>query len=74
MESAMVRISDDEDCPTHDFDRGEAQGKCWSDGHYLCTVCKHFRADFKTNPDLREILLDGQGGMQFYTFKPAPEF
>ena len=69
----MIRIDEDQDCPTKDFTEGVAAGKCWGDGHYLCTLCKHFRADFKADPDLRERLLEGQSGnWQIFTLQPLP--
>jgi len=36
-------------CPSNDFEQGNANGRCWGDGHYRCKVCKHYRADFKRN-------------------------
>lgn len=68
----MVRISEEEDCPTNDFELGESQGTCWGDGHHKCVFCKHFRADFKADETLRDKLLHGQGAMQFRTLKPLP--
>lgn len=68
----MTRKSKEEDCPTNDFEMGEAQGKCWGDGHYLCTVCRHFRADFKANPNKREAILAAPN-IRLYILKPAPE-
>lgn len=61
----MIRVSNDEDCPTTDYVVGEAQGKCWGDGHYLCNHCVFFRADFKKNIDLRDKLLAEQGGIKY---------
>jgi len=37
----------DEECPSESFEKGDASGKCWGDGHYRCKECKHYRADFK---------------------------
>ncbi len=42
-----MRISETENCPTKEFERGQPQGKCWGDGHYECKNCKHYREDFK---------------------------
>jgi len=42
-----MRISEIENCPTDNFERGDSQGKCWGDGHYECSNCKHYREDFK---------------------------
>jgi hypothetical protein len=59
----MIRVSEEDDCPTKDFTPGTPQGSCWSDNHYKCGECVFFRADFKSDSTLREKLLDGQGGM-----------
>lgn len=69
----MVRVDEDQDCPTNDFTTGEPQGTCWGDGHHLCSFCKHFRADFKADHTLRDRLLDGQGlVIRFRTLQPLP--
>lgn len=39
--------NEEDECPTNDFEKGESNGKCWSDGHYKCTECKNYREDFK---------------------------
>lgn len=65
----MIRVNEEEDCPSQDFEPGEPQGKCWSDNHYECLNCKHFRADFKVDPEKREKLLIGMGAIQFRTLK-----
>jgi hypothetical protein len=65
----MLRINQNEDCPTEDFEVGTPQGKCWGDGHYECENCKHFRADFKANPNMREGMIRAQGFIQIRTLK-----
>jgi hypothetical protein len=42
-----LRINENEDCPSCDFEQGEPSGKCWGDGHYQCNNCIHYREDFK---------------------------
>lgn len=66
----MIRVDEEQDCPTNDYEPGEAIGKCWGDGHHNCQLCKHFRADFKANTELREFALDIQGGIQFDVAQP----
>jgi hypothetical protein len=56
-----MRISNEEDCPTNEFDPGEPSGSCWGDGHYECANCLLFRADFKADPTKRDKILEGQG-------------
>jgi len=36
-------------CPSNDFEVGATNGTCWGDGHYQCSDCIHYRADFKRN-------------------------
>ena len=40
-------MNDNNTCPSNDFKKGEANGKCWGFGHYMCKECIHYRADFK---------------------------
>jgi len=69
----MIRIDEEQDCPTKDFNTGEPSGQCWGDGHYLCSGCKYFRADFKSDSGLRERLLEGQtGNWRIFTLQPLP--
>jgi hypothetical protein len=28
-------------CPSRDFEPGEPQGRCMTDGHYMCRECVH---------------------------------
>jgi hypothetical protein len=63
----MIRVSEEEECPTEDFTPGVPAGTCWGDGHYKCNDCVLFRADFKADHSLRDKILSGQGGMRFYT-------
>lgn len=67
----MIRISKEEDCPTENYTPGEPAGHCWSDGHYQCQNCVHFRPDFKKDPNLLDKLLDGQGGIQLSILQPS---
>ncbi len=67
---STVRDTLEDDCPFTDYEVGEPAGKCWGDGHYMCTLCKNFRADFKADDTLRDRLCSGQGAMQFITMKP----
>jgi hypothetical protein len=60
----MMRISEEDDCPTEDFTPGIPEGKCWGDGHYKCDDCVFFRADFKADSTLRDRLLAGQRFIQ----------
>lgn len=41
-----MRRTENEACPSSDFESGNPHGSCWGDGHYACQVCKHFRSDF----------------------------
>lgn len=41
----MNEVEKNPDCDN--FKEGEASGKCWSNGHYLCKDCRYYRADFK---------------------------
>jgi len=63
----MIRVSQDEDCPTEEFTPGTANGSCWGDGHYKCNDCIFFRADFNADHRLRDLLLSGQGAIRFST-------
>lgn len=56
----MIRVNQDEDCPSEDFNEGQPSGKCWGDGHYKCDDCVFFRQDFKADPTKRERLLAAQ--------------
>lgn len=31
------------DCPTQEFERGLARGRCEGDGHFLCPSCRHYK-------------------------------
>ena len=37
----------EDNCPSNDYKKGEPQGKCWGNGHYMCPTCIHYRHDFK---------------------------
>lgn len=67
----MVRVNKEDDCPTQQYTPGKSAGQCWSDGHYLCQTCVHFRADFKKDPDLLDKLTSGQGGIQLSLLQPS---
>jgi len=56
----MIRVSNEEDCPTEDFTEGHSSGKCWGDGHYKCDDCIFFRVDFKNDHTKRDRLLAAQ--------------
>lgn len=62
----MIRINQDEECPTVDFMEGHSSGKCWGDGHYKCDDCVLFRADFKADQTKRDKLLTAQGFVRIY--------
>lgn len=54
------------ECPTNDFEVGNASGSCFGDGHYQCSDCVHYRADFKANgQDYIDFVHINQGGLQF---------
>lgn len=38
----VIRDSVEDDCPSQDYEPGEPNGECQSDGHYLCAGCIHF--------------------------------
>lgn len=53
-----------DDCPSNDFESGEAAGQCWGDGHFACRECKHYRADFKLHgQDYIDFNHASQGGL-----------
>ena len=52
----MVRINQHEDCPSESYEFGMPNGTCWGDGHYECSNCKHFRADFAADEELRQMM------------------
>ena len=56
------------DCPTNSFSAGKPNGKCWSNGHYLCNECKHLNPLFLNKKTLDKAL-DAQGGIQILTLK-----
>ncbi len=70
----MMRTSViDDQCPTDSYKPGEPKGRCWSDGHYECKGCEHYREDFKRlgqeHIDFVHIL---QGQITFSTYKLIP--
>ncbi len=63
----MTKI--ESECPTEEFQLGEAAGKCWGNGNYLCKECKHFRADFKVGGQEFIDLIHLQQSFQVSTLK-----
>jgi len=63
-----MNLIDNEVCPSNDFKEGEAQGKCWGDGHYRCQSCVHYRQDFKLHGQkLIDHMHEVQGQIQITT-------
>jgi hypothetical protein len=57
-----------DDCPTNDFTPGSPNGKCWSDGHYMCKKCVHYREDFnRLGQDYIDFVYSLQSGIQIST-------
>lgn len=64
----------DDFCLSNDFTIGEAKGQCWGVGHYKCTSCKFYRADFKANgQDYIDFAHTSQGGLQFGGINPLQQ-
>ena len=40
----IIRDDLENDCPSEDYEPGEPNGECESDGHYLCEGCAHYLA------------------------------
>lgn len=59
-----------EDCD--EFESGTPKGECWGDGHYTCSLCKHFRCDFvgKDGFEKRSQLTAQQGAISISTLTP----
>jgi hypothetical protein len=56
------------DCPTKSYSPGKPNGKCWSNGHYLCDECKHLNPIFLNKQNL-DNALNAQGWIQIFTLK-----
>ena len=60
----------EDQCPTDSYEKGNPDGTCWSDGHYECKDCKHYREDFKRlGQDYIDFVHQVQGGIQILTLK-----
>ena len=55
-------------CPTHDFKFGKPNGKCWSDGHYMCNNCINLNPIF-LNKQVLDNALSSQGQIQIKILK-----
>lgn len=69
----MKRDIEPDDCPSKDYEPGEASGQCWGDGHFKCRECIHYRADFKNNgQDYIDFVHNQQGGLVISTLNKLP--
>ncbi len=41
----------DPDADCDDFEPGAASGQCWTDGHYMCSECRHRDPEHKCESD-----------------------